>query len=145
MNLDDINKIGLKFHHVGVACYDIEATSFFYTTQGYTKTEVVFDPIQKVNICFCKNMTGGGGVCIELISAHDKDSPINKILQKNGVSPYHFCYETKNIEESILEFKKQGFMLVSKLVPAIALDGRKICFLFNRNVGLIELVETEKE
>lgn len=57
------------------------------------------------------------------------------------MSPYHICYEVENIEEAILELKKQKFILVQKPQVAVAMNNKKVCFLFNKNTGLIELVE----
>lgn len=128
----------MKFHHIGIACYDIEKSARFYISQGYSKTETVYDRIQNVNICFCE----GEGGCVELISPKDNTSPVCKNLQKNGVSPYHMCYETTNLEDTVLELKKQKFLMVTKPAPAVAFGGRRVCFLFNKDVGLIELVES---
>ena len=130
----------MTFHHIGIACYDIEKSSQFYISQGYTKTAIVYDPIQNVNICFCKRLAGGG-VCIELISPCDATSPVCKNIQKNGVSPYHICYETETLEVTVKELKSKGFLVVSKPAPAVAFAGRNVCFLFSKDVGLIELVE----
>ncbi|MGN0739651.1 MAG: VOC family protein [Treponema sp.] len=130
----------LFFHHIGIACYDINETAQFYLSQGYTKTETVYDPIQNVYICFLKK---DSATCVELISPYNESSPICKNLQKNGVSPYHICYEVSDLEETVLELKKQKFLIVSKPAPAVAFGGSRVCFLFSKNVGLIELVESE--
>lgn len=130
----------MTFHHIGIACYDIDLSSQFYLSQGYTKTDTIYDPIQNVNICFCDNLMGGG-TRVELISPKDETSPVCKILQKNGVTPYHICYETENLEESIQELKKQKFLIVSKPSPAVVFGGKRVCFLFSKAVGLVELVE----
>ena len=131
----------LTFHHIGIACISIEESASFYTLQGYTCSEIIYDPIQNVHIAFLA-FQDHIMPCIELIAPHDDTSPVCKNLQKNGVSPYHICYETTNLERSILELKKQKFIIVSKPSPAVAFGGHKCCFLFNKNVGLIELVET---
>ena len=128
----------MTFHHIGIACYNIEDTAAFYISQNYSLTETVYDSIQNVHIAF---LSKADNPLIELISPHDEASPINKNLQKNGVSPYHICYETLDLDSSILELKKQKFLVVSKPSPAVAFDGRRVCFLFNKSVGLIELVE----
>ncbi len=130
--------LSLVFHHIGIACYNIEDTAAFYISQNYSLTETVYDSIQNVHIAF---LSKADNPLIELISPHDETSPINKNLQKNGVSPYHICYETKDLDSSILELKKQKFLVVAKPSPAVAFDGRRVCFLFNKSVGLIELVE----
>ena len=129
----------MTFHHIGIVCFDIDETSRFYISHGYKRTEPVYDPIQNVIICFCTSETGMH--CIELIAPKDASSPICKILQKNGVSPYHLCYETTELEQAISDLKKQKFLIVSKPAPAVAFGGKRVCFLFNKYVGLIELKE----
>jgi methylmalonyl-CoA/ethylmalonyl-CoA epimerase len=69
-------------------------------------------------------------------------SPVSKIIEKLGVSPYHICYEVENIAEAIDDLKQKKYMPLSHPVNAVAIDGRKICFLYNKAVGLIELVES---
>lgn len=133
-------------HHIGMACHDIEVTARFYVDLGYKQGETVYDSLQNVKICFLE-YTGGGAAnggsypIIELVSPYDDKSPVNKYLSKNGVGPYHICYMVGDIERSILELRKKQFIAVSHPVPAVAFGGRKVCFLFNKAVGLIELVE----
>ncbi|MCL1947573.1 MAG: lactoylglutathione lyase, partial [Chitinivibrionia bacterium] len=69
---------------------------------------------------------------------------VSKIIEKSGVSPYHICYETENIENAINELKKKKYLLLARPVNAVALNDRKICFLYNKEVGLIELTERAK-
>lgn len=128
----------MKFHHIGIACFNIDDTAEFYVEQGYDKGDVIYDSIQNVYICF---LTNDKGPCIELLAPYDEHSPINDILKKKGVSSYHFCYEVEDINKSISELKNKKFMQISKISPAIAIDNRRVCFLFSKNNGLIELVE----
>jgi methylmalonyl-CoA/ethylmalonyl-CoA epimerase len=127
----------LRFHHIGIACHDIDTTKPFYVTQGYSASETVKDPIQNVYICFLEksNMP-----LIELLAPVDEESPVNRILKTSGVTPYHICYEVNDIDAAVKELKSQHFVLVSRPVPACALDGKRVCFLYNKTVGLIELV-----
>ncbi|UTC68219.1 MULTISPECIES: VOC family protein [unclassified Treponema] len=136
----------MKYHHIGIAVFNIEETAPFYIMQGYSKSQTVYDPIQHVNICFLTDgyseIIGGGGMpMIELIEPIDEKSPVYKILQKSGVAPYHICYEVENISDTITELKREKFIPLSKPVEAIAINNKKVCFLFNKNIGLIELVE----
>ena len=41
-----------KFHHIGIAVFDIDDTAQYYIDAGYQKTETVIDTIQNVKICF---------------------------------------------------------------------------------------------
>lgn len=137
--MDPFNLKGLKLHHVGVAVHSIEKTAQIYENLGYFLSgETKFDPIQNVRACFyCKN----GFPTIELIEAVDETSPMSKILKKNGAGPYHFCYGVDDIGESIKILRANRFLPVSKVVPATGMPGKNICFMYNQNFGLIELVE----
>jgi len=130
-----------SFHHIGVATNSIVNTSRYYEDLGFLISETIFDPIQSVNICFLYKT---GHPSIELIEPISDLSPVAKFLQKmGGVTPYHFCYEVKSIEEAIATMKKMKFVSLSKPVIAIAMQNRLICFLYNKEVGLIELVQSK--
>lgn len=128
-----------KFHHIGVAVHSIDATAAIYEDGGYTKSDIIFDPIQNVDICW---LTKEGAPIIELLAPVDETSPVNKTLEKVGVSPYHCCYVVDKLEDAVAELRKQRYIMVSKPAEAVAFCGSRVCFLFNKNVGLIELVES---
>lgn len=130
----------LKFHHIGIACRDIEKTKAFYTSVGYIAMPVVPDPIQHVNVCFLEHADGPR---VELLEPLDEQSPVTRTLAAVGVSPYHTCYEVQDIDCAIAALRKQRFILVNGPVQARALDDRRIAFMFNKNSGLIELVEAK--
>ena len=128
----------LLFHHIGVATKDIDATASVYELGGYNRSATIFDPIQNVNICW---LTKDDSPTIELLAPVDEKSPVNKTIEKNGVTPYHCCYVVDNINNAVDELRKQKYVMVSKPAEAVAFKGSRVCFLFNKNVGLIELVE----
>lgn len=127
-----------KFHHIGVAVHDINATVAIYELGNYRKSNIVFDPIQDVNICW---LTKNGMPTVELLAPVDEHSPVCNILEKNGVAPYHTCYVVHSIENAAKLLRKQRYVMVSKPVNAVAFCGSRVAFFFNKNVGLIELVE----
>lgn len=127
-----------KFHHIGIAVKDIDSTAAIYENGGYRMSNIIFDPIQDVNICW---LTKEGAPIVELLAPVDEKSPVNKILEKNGVTPYHCCYVVDSIDESVSELRKQKYVMISKPAEAMAFCGNRVCFLFNKNVGLIEIVE----
>lgn len=129
---------GLKFHHIGVAVNDIDATAAIYEQGGYIRSATVFDPIQNVNICW---LTKEQMPTIELLAPVDSSSPVCRTLEKNGVSIYHCCYVVDNIEEAVNKLRSQRYVLTSRPAEAVAFCGSRVCFLYNKNVGLIELVE----
>lgn len=131
-----------RFHHIGIAAKSIEATAKMYVWGGYKCSETVFDPIQNVNICW---LTKEGMPTVELLEPVNEASPVCKILEKNGVTPYHCCYIVENIDEAALKLRKLRYVMVSKPAEAVALKGSRVAFFYNKNVGLIELVEEPAE
>lgn len=127
-----------RFHHIGVAVKSIEKTSAVYIKGGYVKSSVTFDPIQNVNICW---LSKEGMPLIELLEPVDNSSPICKTLEKNGVTPYHTCYVVSDIESAVQKLRKMKYVIVSKAEKAVAIQNSRVCFLFHKDAGLIELVE----
>ncbi len=129
---------GVKFHHFGIACREIDKTAEAYAQLGYSKGDTVFDPLQNINICF---LTHSEMPLVELLSPVDENSPVVQILEKNGVTPYHTCYTVEDLDSAIKSFKRLRYVVVSKPKQAFAIDGRRVAFLYNADMGLIELVE----
>lgn len=129
----------MKFHHLGVAVKNINETAAVYVAGGYNQSEIIFDPEQNVNICW---LTKQGMPVVELLEAVDESSPVNKTLEKNGVTPYHTCYVVDDIEQTIKDLRRMKYVVVSKPVGAVAIHGCRVSFLYNKHVGLIELVES---
>jgi methylmalonyl-CoA/ethylmalonyl-CoA epimerase len=130
----------MKFHHIAIAVKNIEKTSAIYCLSGFTSTEPIIDPVQNVRICFLKKQDMP---LLELVEPINEDSPVNKILDKIGITPYHICYEVDEIYNTVADLKKQGYILLQKPVSAIALDNMKVCFMFHKDAGLIELLESK--
>ena len=60
---------------------------------------------------------------------------------RNVATPYHICYEVRDIEKTIEILKKRKYILTDNLKPAIAFGNRRVAFLLSREAGLIELLE----
>ncbi len=128
----------MRFHHIGVATNNIAMTAQQYSIFGYQiLSEIIFDPIQNVYIAF---MEKEGSPRVELVAPVNEYSPILNTINKNGTTPYHFFYEVDNIVEEVKKLKKLKFILISKIVPAVAFENRLVCFLYNKDAGLIELL-----
>lgn len=130
----------LTFHHIGIACRDIAKTQAFYLQMGYTPSPIVEDPLQHVRISFLEK---DGAPRLELLEPLDEKNPVARTLDTVGVSPYHMCYEVQDIEAAIADLRRQRFLLVNGPVPACAMEDRRIAFLYQKNNGLIELVEAQ--
>ena len=129
----------MKVHHYGLATKSIEKSIKSFRALGYeTCSTIIFDPLQGVNLLFLKNENDH---LIELVEPGQEENPVAKILYKLGSSLYHICYEVENLDLKIEELKKQRFVQIIPPTPAVAFNGRKICFLYNPNLGLIEFLE----
>ena len=128
----------LSFHHIGIACRDIVKSMTFYTAMGYQASPVIDDPIQHVRVCFLEK---DGAPRLELLEPLDEQSPVARTLATAGVSPYHICYEVSDIMAAIEYLRGQRFLLVNGPVPACAMDDKRIAFMYQKNTGLVELVE----
>ena len=81
---------------------------------------------------------------LELLAPIDEASPVNRILETQGVTPYHICYETDDLDAIAKVLRQEKFVRVSKAVPACAMDNNRVMFLFRKDVGLIELIEIKR-
>lgn len=130
---------GLLFHHIGVATSNIGQTAGQYVNLGYAHVgEIVYDPLQNINTCFLEHPSMP---TVELLSPVDDKSPVVQILQKNGVCPYHICYSVNGLDEAIRKLRKLKYLIVSKPKPACAIGGKRVAFLYHKDMGLIELIE----
>ena len=126
-------------HHYGFATSDLNSSLKTYSLLGYTiVSDIAVDLLQDVKIIFIQK---DDGPLIELIEPLSTRSPVSHIIKKNGPCLYHTGYLVKDINNSIRELRKEEFIMISKLVAATAFDGKLICFLFHKNIGLIELIQ----
>ncbi len=133
----------LSIHHLGIAVVDIEsALGFYQTALGFTLvSKVIFDPTQKVKICFLANEPNRI-LTLELISPVGCTSPVNGYLSK-GIGAYHVCYEVKQLEKALEGLRAKGCVLIAPPVAAVAFDGRRIAWCLTPTRHLVEFVELE--
>lgn len=128
----------LSFHHFGIACRDLDIESGVYETLGYTKEREDFvDPIQGVQGRFLV----GGGPRLELLTALDGHDVLEPWLEA-GSRIYHQAFETTDLEASVDGLQSKRARMVVDPVPAVAFEGRRICFVMLRTLSLIELIES---
>jgi len=138
------DELGFKLRHVGVAVPSLApATETLSALFGYRVVSGPFDdPIQKVSVNFLTKSDNDAAE-IELIAPLSEDSPITSMLAKSGGGAYHLCFETSDIDQALVHAKKNGCMIVSPPVPAVAFGGRRIAWIYTRSRQLFELVEAE--
>jgi methylmalonyl-CoA/ethylmalonyl-CoA epimerase len=137
---------GLTFRllHVGVAVPELGPTAELLSNLfGYEVVSGPFDdPIQKVQVNFLAKSAADVAE-IELIAPLTEDSPIRSMLRKDSGGAYHLCLETNDIEAAVTHAQKNGCVIVSKPMPAVAFGGRRIAWIYTRTRQLFELVEAK--
>lgn len=128
------SRLPLQFHHIGIACQDIESHAH-WIRQAFSvcqESDITWDPEQQVNLLMIELEDGSR---IELVQG----DTVKGFLEKE-VSFYHVCYATNDIEQAINRFVNQGAVLVSPAKPAILFGGKRVAFL-QTAMGLVELLE----
>lgn len=127
----------MKFHHIGIACKDIETVTLFVEKSFHVteKTEIIFDPLQDVSL---RLMTLEDGSHIELVSG----KTVERFVKKRQ-NLYHTCWEVSDINTSIATMTENGAMLISEPKPAVLFNNRKVAFLLT-DVGIVELLESSR-
>jgi methylmalonyl-CoA/ethylmalonyl-CoA epimerase len=126
----------LAFHHIGVACRDLDAEEVAFSILGYVREGSEFyDAIQGVHGRFLT----GGGPRLEILRNHEEPGVLSNWLKK-GIRFYHLAYETDRFDECSAAFAADGAKCVVAPVPAVAFGGRTISFYLMRNLTLVELI-----
>lgn len=144
MTPESPDSLGFKLLHVGVAVPSLGPTTELLSNLfGYKVISGPFDdPIQKVTVNFLAKSDEDVAE-IELIAPISEDSPIRSMLAKDGGGTYHLCFETSDIDGALIHAKKNGCIVVSSPVPAVAFQGRRIAWIYTRSRQLFELVEAK--
>ena len=126
--------MNLRFHHIGVACEDIENTLKFIdnTFNIIHKTEIIQHDNHGVKACL---VTNNDGTNIELVSG----VTVERFVKKKQFL-YHNCWEVENINTSINKFVENGAMLISEPKSSELFDNRRVAFLLT-DIGILELLE----
>lgn len=127
----------MKIHHIGYAVKDIDKALQEFIILGFKILSKTEDFDRRIQIIFIEK----DDYVIELISPLNLDSPIYKILKKNGPIPYHICYESDFFYEDLNNLKKLGWLIIEKPKKAIAINDKLVAFLYSKNIGIVELLE----
>lgn len=120
---------GLRFDHIGMAVRSIRDAAG-------AAVEIIEDPVQRVSVAFVDM----GGVRVELVEPLGAESPVRNSLDK-GHTLLHVCFGVADLDQAIAAGRRHGMHRLTAPVAAPAFDGRRIVWLFNKQFGLIELVE----
>jgi methylmalonyl-CoA/ethylmalonyl-CoA epimerase len=127
----------MKIHHIGYLVKDIIESKSVHESLGYQcVSEILFDESRGIEVLFMRN----DSYVIELVCPKDETSIVWSMLKKRKSGPYHFCYETDDIESCVNEFCMSGFVQVTQPAPAPP-HGSIVVFLTSEETGLLEFIE----
>lgn len=129
----------MKIDHIGYAVKRMDRAKAAFQDLGFTFAAAIDDTDRNVKLAFGEK----DGYRIELVSPldKDKDSPVDTYLSKFGPMPYHFCYQSEDLDREIGNLTRQGFRVVIAPEKAVAFGGARVVFMMNLSVGLLEIVE----
>lgn len=128
----------MRFHHIGIACRDLDVDATAMTVLGYrAESEDFTDPQQGIRGRFII----GPGPRFELLTQLERSGVLEPWLAK-GVKAYHQGYEVSDLDAEIARLKSAGAIVVSAPQPAVAFGGRRISFLMLKNLLLVELIDS---
>ncbi len=138
----------MRINHIGYLCKDINKSIQSFLQLGFKQeSDIIEDSVpddnhkaRNVYICFMNNE----GTRVELVSPIDENSDVYHTINRNGEGPYHICYDSSDLDESIQSLKQEGWMILKRPTRAIALQNSRVVFLFKSGVGIIELVEIKE-
>ena len=129
---------GMDFHHIGLACTNIEKEKKIFQMLGYSFEPKVFeDKNQGIRGIFGNAKTQP---CIELLENLKDSETLTPWLEK-GIKMYHFGYLVNNIEKACFYMDKIKAKIISPLKDS-SYFGKRICFYMLPNMLMIELIET---
>lgn len=125
---------GHTFHHLGIACSDMESTASFVASAFDIASDsgTIWDPEQNA---FVRLFNADTPFAIELVAGRSVED-----IVRRGVSYYHLCYEADDIDAAIAQAVKLGAIRVRPPKPAVLFGGRLVAFVFTP-LGLIEFLE----
>ena len=83
-----------------------------------------------------------GNSKIELLESSNRNSVIQRFIEKRGEGIHHLAIAVENIEQEMTRLRKEGFLLLSEK-PIRGADNKLICFLHPKSTGgiLVELCQ----
>lgn len=129
----------MQFHHIGIACEDIEQELRTYKTLGYQREGLAFeDPLQGIKGQF---IVAAGQPRLELLENLPGSQTLDYWIEAR-IKAYHFAYEIKAFDKAIETFNRNRIKLISAPKPSTYFKSR-ICFMASSNQMLIELIEKQ--
>jgi hypothetical protein len=136
-----MNKLGLSFHHFGLAVKHPSFSVIFLSALDYVIGNSVLDTAQNIRLIMCVHECQPA---VEIIYPGNGPGPVDALVERytSGII-YHGCYETNNLGVTLSECENSGLRAdcVIPPTPALLFNGRNVSFYRIKGIGLIEILE----
>jgi len=128
---------GLTFHHLGVASADLAADVEALSSLGYAAAGEPFTDVgQGIRGVFLR----GPGPRLEVVEQLPGSTVLEDWLAR-GVRIYHQAFLADPFQTELRQLRERGGLPLARPTPAVAFNGRQICFMMLRDQMLVELIE----
>lgn len=137
--MDNVNYI-TSVAHLGIAVPDVEEARAQFELLGYQADgDVLSVESHGVRALMMHN----ANQAIELLAPLKKGepSPLDSYIATKPYKIYHIAYYVSDFDEQVALMKKQKYIMVDEPARSEAQGGKRTVFMFNRKVGIVELVE----
>ena len=128
---------GTSIAHIGIAVRSLEDILPFYR-DILALPEVPLDDADGASIVGL----AAGDSLVELLEAHDPESPIGRYVAKRGPGIHHLCFAVDDLDATLERCRAAGIRLIDD-TPRIGAENKRIAFLHPTSTSgvLIELSE----
>jgi hypothetical protein len=81
-----------------------------------------------------------GDLRIELVQPARSDAASGTHLRQPG-SPDHLGFHCSDFDQRVERVRSEGGIVVREPVPRETVGGKRMCFVYYANIGLVELIE----
>lgn len=132
----------MEVHHIGCLVENIESAIDNYNLQfdeRLEQSEIYNISSQKVKVCF---LSLHGQLNIEFVEPYEENKSLQKMLKK-GVNFYHIGYIVSAFDKKLNDLQEKGFRALGQPFHSEAFANKRCIFLYNDQLHLIELIESE--
>ena len=104
-------------------------------------TEIVANTRQQVKVVFLKKEES---IPIKLIQPFEENKSLVNFVMKGG-GFHHLCFKCDDINEQMVELKKNGLIPLVTPQPGEAFENENIAFMLTRFGVNLELIDTDKK
>ncbi len=127
--------------HVGIAVPDIDTAEKQYQLLGFVT--ISNEKIGEKDFGVKTKLMRMNEYTIELLEPYEKgqESPIDRYISSKPYKMYHLAYYVSDFQAQIDLLQKNKYVMINEPKPSKSMDGRMSVFMFNRSMGIIELIK----